>query len=299
MVRIISDLWKRFLSENIVGQFIYANVAIFVLLALLDVVATLFYIVSPSLYLKMWLELPASPMQYIVQPWSIVTYTILHGGLMHLLWNMLALYWFGRIFLSYFSTRHFIGLYILGGIVGGLFFMAAFNTFPLFSGTVDNTRLVGASAAVLAIVTATAYRVPDYKINLMFIGEITLKTFAIATVVISLLLTTSDNAGGSFAHIGGAIAGCAFAYYLNKGRDITLYINKVVDWIVDICRHGFKRSKRPSMKIFKGKRTDDYNYNAQKKEKSAEVDEILEKLKRNGYSSLSDEEKKKLFDASK
>ena len=53
------------------------------------------------------------------------------------------------------------------------------------------------------------------------------------------------------------------------------------------------------MKIFKGKRTDDYDYNAQKKEKSAEVDEILEKLKRNGYSSLSDEEKKKLFDASK
>ncbi len=299
MVRIISDLKKRFLAENIVGRFIYINVAVYILFALLDVVATLFNITSPALYLKMWMELPSVPADYIRQPWSLVTYMFLHGGLMHILWNMLALYWFGKIFLSFFSTRHFVGLYLLGGIAGGLFFMLAYNIFPMFTSSGDYAYLVGASAAVLAIVTASAVRVPDYKINLLFIGEVKLSTLAVATVLISLLLITSDNAGGSFAHLGGAFAGWAFAYYLNKGRDLTSYINKVVDFTVNICKNGIKRSRKPKMNIFKGKRIDDYDYNAQKKEQNAEVDKILEKLKKSGYSSLTEDEKKRLFDASK
>lgn len=299
MVRIISDLKNRFLAENIVGRFIYINIAVFILFAMIDVVATLFNINPLAAYLKMWLELPSAPADYIRQPWSLVTYMFLHGGLMHILWNMLALYWFGKIFLSFFSTRHFTGLYLLGGIVGGLFFIMAYNIFPMFTSSGNNTHLVGASAAVLAIVTASAVRVPDYKINLLLIGTVKLSTLAVATVIISLLLMTSDNAGGSFAHLGGAFAGWAFAYYLNKGRDLTLYINKAIDYVANICRNGFKRSHKPKMSIFKGKRSDDYGYNAQKKEQGAEVDKILEKLKKSGYSSLSEEEKKKLFDASK
>ncbi len=300
MVRIISDLKNRFLAENIVGRFIYINVGVFILFALLDVVGTLFNVTtSPALYLKMWLELPSAPADYILQPWSLVTYMFLHGGLMHILWNMLALYWFGKIFLSFFSTRHFVGLYLFGGIVGGLFFMLAYNIFPMFTSSGNNGYLVGASAAVLAIVTASAVRVPDYKINLLLIGEVKLSTLAVATVVISLLLITSDNAGGSFAHLGGAFAGWAFAYYLNKGRDLTLYINKAVDFVVNVSQNGFKRTHKPKMNIFKGKRSDAYDYNAKKKEQSAEIDKILEKLKKSGYASLTDEEKKRLFDASK
>ena len=223
----------------------------------------------------------------------------LHGGLTHILWNMLALYWFGKIFLSFFSTRHFVGLYLLGGIVGGVFFMLAYNIFPMFTSTGNSANLVGASAAVLAIVTASAVRVPDYKINMLLIGTVKLSTVAVATIIISLLLITSGNAGGSFAHLGGAFAGWAFAYYLNKGRDLTLYINKAMDFAVNICKNGIKRPRTPKMNIFKGKRSEDYNYKAQKKEQDAEVDKILEKLKKSGYSSLTEEEKKRLFDASK
>ncbi len=299
MVRLISDLKNRFLAENIVGRFIYINVAVYVLFALLDVFATLFSITSPALYLKMWLELPSAPAHYIQQPWSLVTYMFLHGGLMHILWNMLALYWFGKIYLSFFSTRHFVGLYLLGGVAGGLFFMLAYNIFPMFTSTGEYAYLVGASAAVLAIVTASAVRVPDYKINLLIIGEVKLSTLAVATVIISLLLLTSDNAGGSFAHLGGAFAGWAFAYYLNKGRDLTSYINKILDFLVTIGRDGLKNVHKPKMKIFKGKRSEDYEYNAQKKEQNDEIDKILEKLKKSGYSSLSEQEKKRLFDASK
>ena len=299
MVRIISDIWKRFLAENIVGRFIYVNVAVFVLLALLDVLATLFNIVSPALYLKMWTELPSSPMQFIMQPWSLFTYMFLHAGLMHLLWNMLMLYWVGKIFLSYFSTRHFVGLYLLGGIMGGLFFMVAYNLFPMFTANGSQAYLVGASAAVLAVVAAAATRVPDYRINLLFIGEIRLVTLAIIMVVSTLLLLTSNNAGGEFAHLGGAFAGWLFVNRLNKGRDITTYVNKMVDALVTLCGKLFDAAKKPKMKIYKGKRQNDYNYNAQKKEQNADLDAILEKLKKNGYESLTEEERKRLFDASK
>ena len=299
MVRIISDIWKRFLAENIVGRFIYVNVAVFVLLALLDVLATLFNIVSPALYLKMWTELPSSIMQYVVQPWSLFTYMFLHAGLMHLLWNMLMLYWVGKIFLSYFSTRHFVGLYLLGGIMGGLFFMVAYNLFPMFTANGSQAYLVGASAAVLAVVAAAATRVPDYRINLLFIGEIRLVTLAIIMVVSTLLLLTSNNAGGEFAHLGGAFAGWLFVNRLNKGRDITTYVNKMVDALVTLCGKLFDAAKKPKMKIYKGKRQNDYNYNAQKKEQNADLDAILEKLKKNGYESLTEEERKRLFDASK
>jgi membrane associated rhomboid family serine protease len=272
---------------------------IYILFALLDVFATLFNIPSPARFLKEWLELPSDPADFIYQPWSLITYMFLHGGLTHILWNMLALYWFGKIFLSFFSTRHFVGLYLLGGIVGGLFFIAAYNIFPMFTSTGSHANLVGASAAVLAIVAASAVRVPDYKINLLLIGTVKLSTLAVATVIIDLLLITSDNAGGSFAHLGGAFSGWAFAYFLNKGRDLTLYINKALDYLANICKNGIKRPRKPKMNIFKGKRTDDYDYNVQKKEQNAEVDKILEKLKRSGYSSLTEEEKKRLFDASK
>lgn len=299
MARIISDLKNRFLAENIVGRFIYINVAVYILFALLDVFATLFNIPSPARFLKEWLELPSDPVNYIYQPWSLITYMFLHGGLTHILWNMLALYWFGKIFLSFFSTRHFVGLYLLGGIVGGLFFIAAYNIFPMFTSTGNHANLVGASAAVLAIVAASAVRVPDYKINLLLIGTVKLSTLAVATVIIDLLLITSDNAGGSFAHLGGAFSGWAFAYFLNKGRDLTLYINKALDYLANMCKNGIKRPRKPKMNIFKGKRTDDYDYNVQKKEQDAEVDKILEKLKKSGYSSLTEEEKKRLFDASK
>ncbi len=299
MVRIISDLKKRYLAENIVGRFIYINVGVFIVFALFDVVATLFNFTSPSYFLKTWLELPSAPMSYIKQPWSLVTYMFLHGGLTHILWNMLMLYWFGKIFLSFFSTRHFVGLYLFGGIVGGLFFMLAYNIFPMFTSMNAVAHLVGASAAVLAVVVASAVRVPDHKLNLLLIGEVKLSTLAVGMVLISLLLVTSDNAGGSFAHLGGAFAGWAFSYYLNKGRDLTLYINKVVDFFANFGKGGFKFSGKPKMRIFKGKRSDDYDYNAQKKEQNADIDRILEKLKKNGYSSLTEEEKKRLFDASK
>ena len=195
-----------------------------------------------------------------------------------------------------FLSRHFRGLFLLGGLCGGLFFLLALNTFPYFTPYIYSSMLLGASASVLAIVIATAVREPEYRVNFMFIGAVRLKYVALFMVVTDLLFVTSGNGGGHIAHLGGALAGWWFAASLRNGRDVTKWINGIFDWISG----GFKFSvKKPKMKAQKGGRTADYDYNARKKQQSEEIDRILDKLKKSGYASLSDEEKKRLFDASK
>ena len=304
MGRIVKDLWQRYCNESIVGKYIYANVAVYIVFALIGVVATLFNgfgFVDSVLSL---FRLPAEFTQLLIQPWSIVTYMFLHGGLMHLLWNMLALYVFGRIFLDFYSTNHFIGAYILGGIVGGLFFVISYNVIPAFEARVPSSYLVGASAAVLAVVVASAVRSPNYMVNIMAIGEFKLSTLAIATVLISLLLISSDNAGGNLAHLGGALAGWVFAVMLNKGRDVTIPINGAHSYLSSLWKKIVEwcKARRSSIRIVKpgpkNHRDADYDYNARKKEENTEIDRILEKLSRGGYSALTEEEKQRLYDAS-
>lgn len=303
MVRTIENLWKRFCNENIVGKYIYVNVAVYLTMALIGVVATLFDALNPVNEIFRWVELPADVMQLLCRPWSIVTYMFVHGSFTHILWNMFALYGFGRIFQEFYSTRHFVGIYFLGGIAGGLFFVAAYNIFPHFENVVQHSYLVGASAAVLAIVSAVAVRSPNYVVNLMLLGQMRLKTLAIITVAVSVLLLASENAGGNFAHLGGAMAGWLFAVRLNRGQDITTIINNLGDFALkmfDKLKKMFTRPKRAGMSFTRGgaKHSADHEYNARKKENEAAINHILEKIKKSGYSALSDEEKKRLFDAS-
>ena len=290
----ISDLKNGFNRGNICLQFIYFNAGVFVVTTLVSVFLMLFN--WGGVAWMDFLQLPAYIPRFLSQPWSLVTYMFLHAGALHLLFNMLWLYWFGQLFLSFFSARHFRGLYFLGGLCGGLIFMLALNVFPYFTPYIYSSVLLGASASVLAIVVATAVREPEYRVNFMFIGAVRLKYVALFMVVTDLLFVTSGNGGGHIAHLGGALAGWWFAGSLRKGHDVTKWMNGVFDWILG----GFKVSvKKPKMKAQKGGRTADYDYNAQKKQQSEEIDRILDKLKKSGYTSLTDEEKKRLFDASK
>ena len=164
---------------------------------------------------------------------------------------------------------------------------------------VDASYLLGASASVLAIVAATAYREPNYPINLLLFGTVRLKYLALIVIGMDVLFITSDNAGGHIAHLGGALAGLWFAASLSKGTDLTRWINGVADGVAGLFR---PRSRKPKMKVHYKARTDrqkDYDYNARQKAQSDEIDRILDKLKKSGYESLTTEEKKSLFDASK
>ena len=295
MANFISDLKSRFHRGDINVQLIYINVGVFVVTTLVSVFLRLFNIGDAS-----WMNfmtLPASIPEFLKQPWSLLSYMFLHADPLHLLFNMLWLYWFGQLFLSFFSARHFRGLYLLGGICGGLFYMLALNVFPYFTPYIYISTLLGASASVLAIVVATAVREPEYRVNFMFIGTVRLKYVALFMVVTDLLFVTSGNGGGHIAHLGGALAGWWFAWSLRKGKDVTKWINGVLDG----CSGVWSKlsSKKPKMKVSKGGRAADYDYNARKKQQSEEIDRILDKLKKSGYGSLTTEEKKRLFDASK
>ncbi|MBP3669753.1 MAG: rhomboid family intramembrane serine protease [Bacteroides sp.] len=296
MAPIITDLKNDFRRASISQQFIYINCGIFVVTALVAIVGMLFNVGNYS-WME-WLELPAWLPQFIKQPWSLVTYMFLHAGLFHLLFNMLWLYSFGQLFLMFFSARHFRGLYFLGGFCGGLLYMLAYNVFPYFSSYLYGSYLLGASASVIAIVIATAIREPEFRVSLLFFGQVRLKYLALIMIITDLLFVTSNNAGGHIAHLGGALAGWWFAAGLRKGTDVTKWINQAIDWLLGGWK--VKRApKKPKMKVHYGGRANDYEYNARKKEQDEEVDRILDKLKKSGYGSLTTEEKKRLFDASK
>ena len=297
MARIITDLKNAFDRGDMTLRLIYINVAVFVLVTLVLVFMRLFN--ADGTALVGYLQLPASLGWFARQPWSLVTYMFLHVDLLHILFNMLWLYWFGRLFLLFFSAKHLRGLYLLGGICGGLLYMLAYNVFPYFENQLPRAVALGASASVLAIVVATACRQPNYSLQLFLFGSLRIKYLAFIMVLTDLMLITSDNAGGHIAHLGGAMAGWAFATCLDKGHDLTAWINRALDAPGKLLRAS---ARKPKMKLHyggKSARNMDYEYNARKKEQSDEIDRILEKLKKSGYGSLTTEEKKRLFDASK
>ena len=296
MATIITDLKESFRRGNIGIQLIYINVAAFLATALIHIALLLFNV--DGHVVTQWLELPASPTRFLLQPWSLLTYMFLHEGILHILFNMLWLYWFCNMFLSVFTARQLRGLYVLGGICGGLLYMLAYNVFPYFQPHREYSLLIGASASVLAIVAATAYREPNYPIRLFLLGTLRLKYLALIVFAMDLLLITSENAGGHIAHLGGALAGLYFAARLDKGRDLTAWINRAIDALAALLR---PRPRKPKMKVHyhSGTRQQDYDYNARQKAQSDEIDRILDKLRKTGYEGLSDDEKRSLFDASK
>mgnify|MGYP001657053282 FL=1 len=296
MGHIITDLKEAFRRGNVFIQLIYINVGIFVATALINILLQLFNRSAAGIFEL--LALPASFTRFILQPWSLFTYMFMHAGFMHILFNMLWLYWFGQLFLYFFSGKHLRGLYILGGICGGLLYMISYNLFPYFRPMVEVSTMVGASASVLAIVVATAYREPNYPVRLFLFGTIRLKYLALIVVLTDLLFITSGNAGGHIAHLGGALAGLWFAASLSKGTDITVWINRILDGVSSLFyKKNWKR--KPKMKVHYGDKAKDYEYNARKKQNSDEIDRILDKLRKSGYDSLTSDEKKSLFDASK
>ena len=115
MGHIIADLKETFRRGNIFIQLIYINVGIFLIGTLINVFLRLFEVNTPDIFGIF--ALPASFIGFIHQPWSLFTYMFMHAGILHILFNMLWLYWFGSLFLYFFSAKHLRGLYVLGGIL--------------------------------------------------------------------------------------------------------------------------------------------------------------------------------------
>ena len=242
-----------------------------------------------------YLSVPASVSQLLTQPWSLLTYMFLHVEFFHILFNMIWLFWFGKIFLDYLSGRQLLWVYLLGGLTGGLFFILAYNIFPVFQVNISGAYALGASASVMAIVAAIATLMPEYPLYLLFIGKIKLKHIAIFTVVIDFLLIKSDNPGGHIAHIGGMAWGLMYTLFYLKQQ------NKkgVLGMISQRLHYLFSVRKKPKFKVYHNQRTvNDEEYNNNKKLQQEKIDIILDKISKSGYSSLTKEEKELLFRSS-
>ena len=189
-------------------------------------------------------------------------------------------------------------VYILGGLGGALFFLLAYNLFPYFRGEVYTSFLLGASASIMGVIVSAAMAAPNYPVRLFLLGEFKLKYMAVVMVLVSMLGVTSDNAGGEFAHLGGAFVGYLYAVSLRRGKDLSRPVSKLIDKLANLFR------RKPKVKVYKDNRKyhyakSDAEYNQEKAANNAAIDKILDKIKRSGYESLTTEEKRQLFDRSR
>ncbi len=297
MMNPFDEFRRTFSRKSTLTQLILINAGVFLFLKILGVMFFLFRQENLEQLVLSYLALPADPQEILKKPWTIISYMFLHYDFLHILFNMLWLYWFGKIFLEYLNPKKLISVYLLGGLAGGLVYVLAFNLFPAFEESVAQSVALGASAAVLAVVMAIAFYVPDYTLNLMFFGPVKLKYIALVTVLIDVLSIRSGNAGGHIAHLGGALFGFLYAVQLRQGKDMTKGFNRFMDSIFSV----FKR--RPKMTVnYKnpgGKPETDMEYNARRAAEQRAIDHILDKIAKSGYESLSKEEKETLFKSSK
>ncbi|MDR1371090.1 MAG: rhomboid family intramembrane serine protease [Dysgonamonadaceae bacterium] len=288
----INGIERYFRQRSVLSNLIAINIAVFLILKIVGVFYTLFHS-SPEYFFDLF-KLPSDFEKLFFKSWTLVTYMFVHFDFWHILFNMLWLYWFGKIFLLFFLPKQMGGIYILGGLLGGVLFVLSYNFFPFFENMTYLGCLIGSSASVMAIVFAAAFYKKDFEIGLLFLGNIKIIYVALISLGIDLLSVTSLNAGGHLAHIGGAVIGIVFSGCMKNGIDITSWINKIIDLFVNLF------TKKDNRMYVKYKRFEsEYEYNARKNTSNEEIDKILDKIKKSGYGSLSAEEKKKLFDASK
>ncbi len=301
MNSILEDFKLAFKTGNVLNQIIVINVVVFLFMGVLSVLLTLSG--QKLLYLEFseLLTLPSNTSRLLYRPWSVFTYFFFHEGFFHILFNMLWMYWFGRIMAEYLGQNKVLGFYIWGGLAGGALYILAFNLLPYFSTALENGTLLGASAGVTAIIVATATFQPNFSINLILIGPVKLKYLAATVVVISFFSSTGGNAGGNIAHLGGALVGYVGMTQLQKGNDWSKPIVNLIIWMKSLFKpqpkikvtYKKETSSRPKSRKSSAK-------TASKKETSqAEIDAILDKISDKGYDALSKEEKQKLFNASK
>ena len=296
----IDDIKRNYMQGSMLLRLIFINIGVFVVLYVLALGAML---MNAGDGIVQWVKVPGDLGLLLRRPWTLITYMFAHVDFLHILFNMLWLYWLGRIFMEYFSPKQLTGVYLLGGLGGALLFLLAYNSLPYFRTQPNTNYLIGASASVIAIVVATAVYAPDYRIGLLFFGEVPLKWVAIITVAFAVLGLDAGNVGGNIAHIGGAVMGAWFALRIKRGRDITRPLNTAIDTVV-----GLFNGRTWKMPKF-SKKTDTKRQVDQESQARAtrppdgvsedELDKILSKIKVAGYDALTDEEKDKLFKASR
>lgn len=280
-----------FRRGGVLPRLILINAAVFVLVYLSALIRWLFAVEGSETVVQSPLinfaAVPSNLDDLHEKPWTLITYMFLHEGFLHLLFNMLMLYFGGIVFLQYLTQKQLSLIYITGGLFGALIFIVSYNIFPIFTDVREFAIAMGASASVLAVMIAISAHVPDYRVNLMFVGPVKLKYIAVVFIILDIFSIKGNNPGGHLAHLGGALWGFIYIQLLKNNLDpFSLF-------------SGRRRKIKVSYKSEKtGRPLNDEEYNRIKAQEQQEIDHILDKISESGYGSLSTREKELLFRSS-
>ena len=309
LASIWDDVKREFNYGNILTRIILVNIIFFVFI---NAVKIILFISSgvPSAGSETFLNflhffcIGKDWWHNFTHPWVIFTTMFLHEGFMHILWNMILFFWFGFVVRDLLGKHHILPIYLLSGLFGGLAYFLSANLTGLFIGQ----YALGASAAVMGLVLAAGTTAPEYELNLVLLGRVKLKYIVVLVIFLDLIgISGGINTGGHLAHLGGAFMGWLYIRQLNHGTDWSEPVNKILavftNYFRDIAKSLDGKKKGPKV-VYKNPMaakggiapSDTKRRDPDFQEK---IDFILDKIKKSGYESLSEEEKETLFKASK
>jgi membrane associated rhomboid family serine protease len=287
-MNILDDIQLQYKTGGMVQKLIFWNIGLFVLFSLTEVVLKLLNIAFT--YFD-FVALSSNTTEFLAKPWTLVTFSFFHAGIFHLIFNLLVLHFSGRLFNTYFTDKQLFGVYLLGGIFSGL-------TFILFYFLLGKTSLlVGASGAIMALLIASATYAPFMLLRIPLIGIVKLWHVAFVILLVDLIQLPLENMGGHLAHLGGAFFGFIYIKLLQSGIDLTKPISSCIDGIVSFLQ---PKKKTPFKKVHRNTtKKSVHSYSQNKDITQKQIDEILDKISKSGYDSLTKEEKEFLFKAGK
>ncbi|MCL7753434.1 rhomboid family intramembrane serine protease [Polaribacter sp. Z022] len=277
----INDIKLRYKKGNIVEKLIYINLAVFILTLFINVFQGLYK--GELNFVFEWFSLDDSFSSVLTKPWSIISYGFLHADFIHILMNLIVLYFIGNLFIEYFTQKQLLSFYLLGTLFGGILFLLSQNYFPLFDN--ESSVLVGASAGISAIFIGIATYMPNYQLKFRFIGFVKLWHLAAIWVGLDILALSGGNAGGNFAHLGGALFGFLYVKQASN-KEI-----KIFDGISSL----FTSKKTPFKKVYKTPKKKPVKSNQNTSLNQQQIDSILDKISKSGYDTLTKAEKEFLF----
>ena len=287
---ILKDLKQQYLMSGVTEKLIYWNIALFAIPAVFGGILFLFGITFN--YVE-YVSLSSNPEDLLWKPWSVISYAFFHAGIFHILFNLIILNFVSRLFMTFFTQKQLLSLYLMGAIFAGLIYILSYLIFPALIN--QNAQMVGASGAVMAVLFATATYSPRMEVRLLLIGNIKLWQIAVFYLVIDLISLSFSNVGGHIAHLGGALFGYLYSSQLQNGTDITKGFTAFVDSLVNLFRG---RKSAPFKKVHKNE-TIAKPKPAVKDRTQQQIDDILDKISKSGYDSLTKAEKEFLFKAGK
>jgi membrane associated rhomboid family serine protease len=285
-MNILDDLKLQYRTGGMVQKLIFWNIGCFLLSLVF------FYSFSVGKFqIPYWIALSSDLGIFIKTPWTLVTFNFFHYGFFHLIFNLLVLHFAGRLFSTYFTDRQLLGVYILGGVFSGIIFMLSY----IIIGKAG--LLVGASGAIMAILLSATTYAPFMLLRIPLIGIVKLWHVTFVILLLDLIQLPLDNTGGHIAHLGGALFGFLYIKLLQSGTDLSKGISMILDFFVNVSK---PKKKTPFKKVHRNttkKAVNSFQDNKDLTQK--QIDDILDKISKSGYDSLTKEEKEFLFKAGK